>query len=157
MSGPSTSISTEFLMTLHAPLDPPQVVNSELEIYNVAPGGWVKGPKIRGKIIAPAGDWFRTMPDGSFKLDVRMSIRADDESIIFVTYGGRMALSEDAARRAASGEALGSADAHCMISLTFETASKKYSWLNEVVAVGKMASTKSGEGSYITYDIFAVM
>jgi len=74
-----------------------------------------------------------------------------------VTYGGRMALSEDAARRAASGEALGSADAHCMISLTFETASKKYSWLNEVVAVGKMASTKSGEGSYITYDIFAVM
>jgi hypothetical protein len=78
MNAPSTAISTEFLMTLHSPLAAPQTGNKDLEIYTALPGGWVKGALIEGEIIAPTADWLRVMPNGASKLDVRMSIRADD-------------------------------------------------------------------------------
>ena len=54
--GQTTSISTEYVMTLHAPLDPPQEIDSALVIHNVREGGWVKGPGIEGKLRAPAAD-----------------------------------------------------------------------------------------------------
>jgi len=36
--GPTTSVSTEYLMTLYAPVDPPKAVDSTLVIYNVRVG-----------------------------------------------------------------------------------------------------------------------
>ena len=47
----TTSIKTEYLGTLYAPLDPPQVIDSSLLIYNVQSGGWFKGPKLSATII----------------------------------------------------------------------------------------------------------
>ena len=41
----TTKITTEYLMTLYAPLDPAQKIDDSLTIYNVGAGGWVKGPK----------------------------------------------------------------------------------------------------------------
>ena len=58
----SSSIGTEYLMTLHAPLEPPQLVSSDLQIYTSLHGGWVKGPAIRGELVPPGGDWLRSMP-----------------------------------------------------------------------------------------------
>jgi hypothetical protein len=40
-------------MTLHALLDAPQAIDQSLLVFNVQPGGWVEGPKIKGKIVAP--------------------------------------------------------------------------------------------------------
>ena len=57
-------------------------------------GRLVKGPAIQGEIIAPTGDWLRVMPNGTEKLDVRMSIPADDGAIIFVTYTGKIVTHE---------------------------------------------------------------
>src|SRR6516165_5861208 len=68
--GPTTSIQTEYLMTMHVPLAVAQVVQS-LRIVNVPAGGWVEGPRIKGKIIAPSGDWLRAMPSGILRIEVR--------------------------------------------------------------------------------------
>ena len=38
----TTSISTEYLMTLYAPLEAPQQIDSALSIYNVGEGSFVK-------------------------------------------------------------------------------------------------------------------
>jgi hypothetical protein len=84
----TTTISTEYLMTIYAPLDPVRGVDSALYIYNVRDGGWVKGPKINGTIIAPSGDWLRVMPSGVSRLDVRMTVKTDDGALIYVTYNG---------------------------------------------------------------------
>ena len=127
-----------------------------LRVYTALPGGWVKGPAIQGEIIAPTGDWLRVMPNGTEKLDVRMSIRADDGAIIFVTYTGRIVTHEHTNKRLAAGEEIGPIDAYFVISPTFETTSKKYGWLNDIVAVGKMVSAKGGDGGHVTYDIFVV-
>jgi hypothetical protein len=157
MKHPSTKVATEYLMTLHAPLAAPQSAGGGLLIFNALPGGWVRGPRIRGEIVPPTGDWLRHLPNGTSKLDVRMSIRADDGSFIYVAYGGRIVMSDAAQATYASGEALGPDDVYFVTAPSFETESEKYRWLNDIVAIGKIASAKRGENAHVTYDIFAVI
>jgi Protein of unknown function (DUF3237) len=153
---PLTQITTEYIMTLHCPLDPPQGASSDLQIFNAGPGGWVKGPAIRGEVIAPSGDWLRVMPGGARKLDVRLSIKADDGAIIFISYTGRTLAPAEAARRLEAGETLGPDQLYFVIAPTFETAAPTYGWLNEIVAVGKIVSLNRTHDRHVTYDIFAV-
>ena len=82
-------IKTEFLMTLYAPLSPSSEINNSLAISNVgATGGWVRGPQIKGALIPPGGDWSRTLASGALRLDVRLTIKTDDGSLIYVSYNG---------------------------------------------------------------------
>jgi hypothetical protein len=156
MHHPLTQIATEYLMTLHAPLDPPQGAGGDLQIYNVRPGGWVRGPAIRGEVIAPSGDWLRVMPDGARKLDVRLSIRTDDGAFVFVSYAGRARAPAYAVKRLEAGKTLGPDQFYFVIAPTFETAAPAYAWLNDIVAVGKIVSINRSTDRHVTYDIFAV-
>jgi len=157
MTYPLARITAEYIMTLHAPLDPPQGANSDLQIFNVRPGSWVKGPSIRGEVIAPSGDWLRVMPNGTRRLDVRLSIKTEDGAIIFVTYTGRAAAApSDVAARLAGGETLGPDHFYFVVAPTFETAAPAYAWLNDIVAVGKLVSCNRSHDRHVTYDIFAV-
>src|SRR5689334_20020230 len=61
--GPTSSVQSEYLMTLHAQLIPPQAIDQKLLIVNIT-GGWVEGPQIKGKMIGPSGDWQQVMPSG---------------------------------------------------------------------------------------------
>ena len=82
----ATKISTEYLMTLYAPLEAGQEIDSSLYVNNVRPGGWVKGPRINGTLLAPAGDWSRILPSGASRLDVRATIKTDDGALIYIAY-----------------------------------------------------------------------
>ena len=154
--GPETSIQTEYLMTLHAPLDPPQAIDQGLLVYNVQPGGWVEGTRIKGKLLAPAADWLRVMPSGVLRLDVRGTIQTDDGELIYVSYGGAIQCSKEQADRLNAGQQLKADDCYFITAPTFQTKSDKYGWLNAVQAVGKMISVKVGEGGHVRYNIFAV-
>jgi hypothetical protein len=149
----STQIKTEYLMTLYAPLAPPQVVG-DLRIFNIREGGYAEGPRIKGKIIQPAGDWNRRMPDGTSRMDVRGTIQTDDNAFIYVEYVGVAKLSKEATDRLGKGETLGSDDGYFMITLRFQTSSAKYAWVNELIAVGRMVSLKGGD--HIKYEIFSL-
>ena len=154
--GPETSIQTEYLMTLHAPLDAPQAIDQSLLIYNVQPGGGVDGPRIKGKFVGPGADWLRVMPSGVFRLDVRATIQTDDGQFVYVSYGGAIQCSKEQADRLNAGEQLKADDCYFITAPTFQTKSDKYAWLNAVQAVGKMVSVKFGEGSHVRYNIFAL-
>jgi hypothetical protein len=150
----TVGVQAEYLMTLEAPLEAAQVVGVR-RIINVAAGGTVRGPRINGVIVAPAGDWLNTMPDGSFRLDVRLTIKTEDNELIFMEYGGVAAYSKDALERLVKGEELTYADdAYFVTAPRFTTSSTKYAWLNHIQAVGKMVSLQRGHG--IKYDIFAM-
>ena len=70
----TTSIRTEYLMSsMSGPLEPGTLLDSSLIIVNVKPGGWIKGPRISGKFVAPCADWVRIMPAGVLRLDVGAS------------------------------------------------------------------------------------
>lgn len=153
--GPTTSVATEYLMTAFVPLDPPRVVDSNLLIFNVKPGGKVTG-KVDGTIMAPSADWIRIMPSGVWRMDARETIETDDKQLIYVTFNGVINCSKDTMDRFNKGDVVKSEDCYFVMSPTFETKSEKYSWLNDVQTVAKMIEAKSGDGSHVTYDIFIV-
>lgn len=150
---PTAEIRTEYLMTVEAPLDPPQMVGAR-RIVNVPVGGTVHGPKINGTIIAPSGDWAYPMPDGSSRLDVRLTIKTDDNELIFMEYGGVLALTPAASEHLAKMEPLNQNDMYYVFAPRFITASTKYAWLNQIQAVGKTVFLQRGHG--IKYDIFVI-
>jgi hypothetical protein len=151
--GPTTSIQTEYLMTIHAPINPPLGVDQSLVVVNVPAGGWVEGPRIKGKLVAPGGDWLHVMPSGILRLDVRATIQTDDNELIFVSYNGVIQCSKEQTDRLNAGEQLKAGDCHFVTAPTFETKSERYGWLNAVQAVGKMVSLKGGD--HVEYELFA--
>lgn len=155
-SAESTSIATEYLMTLHAPLEPPQQIDASLSVFNVREGASVKGPTINGKVVAPAADWLRTMPGGSFRVDVRGTIRTDDGALLYLTYSGVISYPKDSLVRLVKGEVLKPKDYYFVTAPTLQTSAKQYEWLNHVQLVGKAAEVKLGENAHVTYDIFVV-
>ncbi|MDX2465052.1 MAG: DUF3237 domain-containing protein [Porticoccus sp.] len=154
---PSTQVTTEYVMTYVAPLDPPIAIDDGMMIVNVRPGGWVKGPDINGKFISPGADWLRIMPSGVFRLDVRGLIETDDGAHIYISYNGIIKNSEESAERLNNGELLTDKDIPYFIAApTFQTSSEKYAWLNEVQTINKMVEIQFGEKGYVKYDLFVI-
>jgi hypothetical protein len=152
----TTKVETEFLMTLYAPLDAPLQIDKSLWVFNVKSGGWVKGPKINGSLVAPGGDWLRLMPGGSSRLDVRTAIKTDDGSLIYISYNGIVSHSKESFDKLIKGEVLTSRDHYFITAPTMQTSAEKYMWVNHVQCIGKVVETKLGEGSFVKYDIFVV-
>jgi uncharacterized protein DUF3237 len=101
-------------------------------------GGRFEGPRVKASIQTPAGDWITNRADGSYRLDVRLTLKTDDGALILVTYNG-IGQTTDA------GASLRSAP-------LFETGDSRYSWLTRLQAVGV------GErvGTTVSYDIYAL-
>jgi Protein of unknown function (DUF3237) len=55
-------LQTEYIMKMYVPLEA-HVVGDSLRLVN-HPGGWIEGPRIKGKIVPPSGDWLRTTANG---------------------------------------------------------------------------------------------
>ena len=152
----STEISTEYLMTMYAPLDAPDAIDESLIIYNVREGGWVKGPKIEGTLKAPGADWMQVLHDGTARMDVRATIETDDGALIHITYNGVISQSEDSQAKEQRGEVLMGNEMYFVSAPTMRTSSEKYGWLNHVQCIGKMTKVKSGDDGFVEYDIFIV-
>jgi hypothetical protein len=145
--GPTTSLQSEYLMTLYVPLEP-HIVDETLRAVN-HPGGWVQGPRIKGKIVPPSGDWLKTTANGLNRLDVRLTVQTDDDAIIYVSYNG---ISQCDPKR----QLLRVGDCYFITAPTFETQSERYAWLNGIQAIGKMIELKRGDDGHLMYDIFLI-
>ena len=91
----------------------------KLSIFPVT-GGSFEGDRLRGKVLAGGGDWVAGRADGTFELDLRVTLETDDGVLIHMTFTG---LRDDAN--------------HYLRTLPrFETAAPKYAFLNRLLAVG---------------------
>ena len=100
-------------------------------------GGEFHGERLRGSVVgAPAGDWLLQRSDGVTVLDVRLLLRTDDGEHIYMSYRGVRHGPADVMARLAAGETVDPATYYFRIAPVFETAAKKYEWLNKVVAIG---------------------
>jgi hypothetical protein len=153
----TTQISTEYLMTYVALVDQPISIDSSLMVANIRPGGWVKGPKINGKFIAPGGDWLRVLPSGALRLDIRALIQTDDDAFILIMYNGIIQNSKESVQRLMKGDVMTTDDIPYFITApTLQTSSEKYAWLNSVQLVSKLVEVKVGADGYVKYDVFIV-
>ena len=101
-------------------------------------GGRFEGPRVKASIQTPAGDWITNRADGSYRLDVRLTLKTDDGALILVTYNG-IGQPTDA------GASLRSAP-------LFETGDSRYAWLTRLQAVG----VGERAGATVSYDIYAL-
>ncbi len=100
--------------------------------------GRFEGPRVKATLQAPAGDWITNRADGTYHLDVRLTLRTDDGAVILVTYNG-------------VGHAT-DAGASLRTAPLFQTGDARYTWLTRLQAVG------IGErvGTTVKYDMYAL-
>ena len=158
---PTTAIAADYLMTLHAPGDPPLMIDPALTIYRTGTDGWVAGPRLKGRILQPSCDWLQVTPQSVLKVDVRMILaldtdKADEPALVYVSYGGVIDMQPDVFARLQQGEQLTAADLYFVIAPSFRTAHADYLWLNRLQAIGRMTALQFGAGSFVRYEIFAV-
>lgn len=137
---PESTLPVEHLFTLTAATTEPVVIKDGPQgtrtIVAVS-GGTFEGEKLNGKIAAsPGGDWLTMRADGTFKLDVRLTLLTDDGAAILMSYTG-FGTRENGIRSAPS----------------FETGDERYAWLNAVQGVGVGTP---GRGT-VTYDVYRVL
>ena len=101
-------------------------------------GGRFEGPRLKASVQTPAGDWITNRADGSYRLDVRLTLKTDDGALILVTYNGIGQTTD--------------AGASLRIAPLFETGDSRYVWLTRLQAVG------AGErvGTAVKYDFYAL-
>jgi hypothetical protein len=137
---PETSLPVEHLFTLTATTTPvgfiPNGPNGTRVVVNASPASF-EGPKLRGTVKAPGGDWVTARPDGSLGLDVRLLLETDDGALIFMAYKG-VGLDGGKTLRTAP---------------LFETGDERYAWLNNVQAVATGATFEGG----VQYEVYQLL
>jgi len=86
-------------------------------------GGTFEGPKLKGTVLGPGGDWVTTISPTLRVLDVRTIFLTDDNQRIYVSYRGVIATPQGGER-------------YWRVTPVFETSAEKYAWLNSIVCVG---------------------
>jgi hypothetical protein len=153
-----SEVKTEFLFEMSGDLDREGMINvgatpqgNRTIIY--VTGGKVEGPKIKGEVLPSGGDWYTTRPDGVGVVDVRAACRTDDGHIIYCWYRGINVTPTEVSERMAKGEAVDPSEYYFRTTPVFETASEKYGWLNNIVAVGIGRFTPTG----VAYKVYAIL
>jgi len=129
-------LQSQFLLRLVLQAMPPNTVGNRL-IVSVA-GGSFEGPRLKGTIVSPSGDWIVRRPDGANVLDVRLLLQTDDREKIYMSWRGLARPLEGTLR--------------ARITPVFETGAGRYSWLNDVVSVG-VYQPGAGGIAYRVYEI----
>jgi hypothetical protein len=99
-------------------------------------GGRFEGERLKGRILSGGSDWQAVRSDGTWALDVRFVMETDDQHLIGMTYRGLRHGPKEIIDAIARGEEVSASGYYFRIAAFFETASDKYGWLNNIVAVG---------------------
>ena len=102
----------------------------------IVAGGSFEGPKLKGTVEEGGSDWILARPDGALQLDVRLTLKTDDEHLIGMTYRGVRHGPAAVIERLNRGEPVDPSEYYFRIAPFFETASEKYGWLNRIISVG---------------------
>jgi len=116
------TLKSERLMDMILETSPAATVGSRQAVPFT---GTFEGPKLKGTIAAPSTDWPFRGPENVRFLDGRMILVTDDEQRIYCSYRGVIYTPP-----------AGEGDRYWRSVPVFETDSKKYEWLNHIVAVG---------------------
>ncbi|HEX3818805.1 MAG TPA: DUF3237 domain-containing protein [Candidatus Sulfotelmatobacter sp.] len=134
----AADLRSEFLFDLALTTQPQSEIGRDRVVVAVS-GGTFDGPRIKGTVIGPTGDWMVQRRDGSRLLDVRALLQTDDDQRVYMMWRG--------IAYTPPGGPL-----YARILPMFETGAAKYAWLNNVVAVGVYRPT-AGKIVYRVYQI----
>jgi hypothetical protein len=143
----ATTLPVRHLFTLEANVGavPPQVIAGPTgtRVVVSVSAGTFKGERLAGTVAEGAGGDFAVFrPDGTLRLDVRLTLVTDDGTRVYVTYNG-----------------VGTPTADGGLSLrtapTFEAPDGPYAWLNNVQAIG-IGESDPAAGT-LRYDFYELL
>ncbi len=134
------ALKSELLMDVVFDVATPHNLGSRMIVP--VTGGTFTGPKLKGTALSNGGDWITWRPDGASLLNVRATLKTDDDQLIYMTYDGVMYTPPGGKP----------ADMYWRTTPRFETGSQKYEWLTRVVAVGVGVPTP-GKAAYRVFQI----
>jgi hypothetical protein len=151
-------LKTEFLCTVAAYVDWRNVIDLGATPHGIRQiiyikGGKFEGPKIKGVVLPGGGDWFVRRADHVVEVDVRCVLRTDDNHLIYCGLKGINEMTAEVAVKAITGQSIDSWNYYFRVTTVIETGSKKYDWLNRIVAVGVGDLTPAG----VEYKIYTVL
>ena len=130
-------LKTEFLMDMILDVGAPQSLGTR-RIVPVT-GGTFEGPKLKGTALPGGADWILVRPDGVSELNVRVTLKTDDDQLIYITYRGLLFTPKGG-------------EQYWRTTPIFETGSAKYDWLTKIIAVG-VGKNVPGKAAYSIYQV----
>lgn len=89
-------------------------------------GGTFAGPQLHGTVLPGGGDWALRRADGLTVLDVRVTLRTDDDQLIYMPYRGLYSVSPEIRQRVRQGDTVDPSAYYVRMTPYFETGSEKY-------------------------------
>ena len=115
-------------------------------------GGEFAGPRLGGEVLPGGGDWLFIRPDGTWELDVRITLRTHDGALIYVRFPGLNVVPPAVQERQRRGERVASTEYYFRVTPAFETAAEPYRWLNDLIVVGVGETLADG----VRYRVYAI-
>lgn len=153
-----TQLEQQHLITLNLSIDFGSVsiigdVPAGLRRIVPVSGGTFTGDRLNGEVLPGGYDWVINRPDGVMLIDVRLTLKTDDDALIYLTYQGRFLADMSVMAKLGQGKALAASDYSLLMAAKFECGAEKYNWLNNVIAVGRGEQSRGGA----TYKIYEMI
>ena len=132
-----SELPVEHLFDMTVDLEPAQLIGTAVgnRMTFAAKGGRVTGPKLNGELLPGGGDWLVVGSDLIGRVDVRTTIRTDDDALIHYAALGVISIPPDGLARLQAGERLPFEDTYIRTTPRFETSDERYAWLSGLVTV----------------------
>jgi hypothetical protein len=120
---------------LDAPREIGRVVDGTRRIIPIVGGGYVKGPRISGKLMGNSADWQLTRPDGVTVADAIYAIETDDGALIQIRNKGLRHGPPEVMDRLRRGEDVDPAEYYFRTVPEFIAPEGPYDWLNKSIFI----------------------
>lgn len=128
----------EFAFTANITLDSAQEVgNTPHGRRRIIPitGGTFEGPAIKGTVEAGGADWQIIRADNVAELNAKYTLKTNDDALIYIENKGYRHGSAEVLQRLAKGEPVDVKEYYFRTTPVFETASKKYDYMNKYIYI----------------------
>ncbi len=93
--------------------------------------------ELRGRVLRGGSDWRVRLDDGRMMLNGRLALSTDSGDAIAIRFVGRRSGEADLLTALDRGVAIAPDAYYLRLTMTFETDSARFSWLNHTIAVAK--------------------
>jgi hypothetical protein len=148
-------LQTRPLFVLREQVPPLLVVGQTPDAFRrigIVQGGSFEGERLSGEVVT-GNDWQAVRTDSCIKLDVRLVLKTTDGELIVMTYTCLRAGPLSVIEKLDRGEEVDPGSYYFRMNPMFETGSKKYDWMNRIIAIGTGVRLADGP----VYSIFEVL
>lgn len=100
-------------------------------------GGTFDGDRLKGEVLPSGADWVVIDSDNVGRLDVRATLRTDDDVNIYVEYNGIIHFNEATYDSLAGRKEANFGDTYFVTQPRFETGVERYKWLNQIMVIAE--------------------